>query len=290
MKKATLICIFISFILGVVSPAFSMTPQPIRVALVLGSGGARGYAHIGVIKILQQAGVPIDLIVGASAGSLIGALYAESADAQRLEDIMLSTDLRSFVDINLKPAQSGIITGSQERRFLENNLKARRFNDLKIKYVAVAAKLLNGQSVALSQGDLITAIQASTALPGLVRPVHLGDMVLVDGGAVDPIPVAVAQRYHPKIIIAVDVSEPLSTQLPSSSLGMYTRGQDLIWLSLTRYSSQGADIIIHPQVGGTGTFAVSQRKQMVVAGEKAAQAQLPAILHLLHKQVKNAKT
>lgn len=291
MKKIVAFCLIIPvLIFGIISPAYSKT-QPIRVALVLGSGGARGYAHIGVIKALEQAGVPIDLIVGASAGGLIGAVYADSADASQLEKIMLSTDLHSFVDINLKPAQGGIITGSQEHRFLENNLKARTFDELKIKYVAVAAQLSNGKSIALNQGALIPAIQASTALPGLVRPVQINGMFLVDGGAVDPIPVAVARQYHPQIIIAVDVSQPLPESLPKSSWGVYSRGQEMIWLSLTHYSSQGADIIIRPHVGNTGTFAVNLRQQMVQAGEQATLADLPAILRLLHQQdSKNAKT
>ncbi len=279
MKKIFILLATAISLVGLTPTAFSYT-QPIRVAVVLGSGGARGYAHIGVIKALEQAGVPIDLIVGASAGSLIGALYADSADAHQLEQIMMSTNLHSFVDINLKPAQAGIITGSQERLFLEKSLKARDFDDLKIKYVAVAAQLTNGESIAISKGPLIPAIQASTALPGLVRPVLLDGKLLIDGGAVDPIPVAVARRYHPQIIIAVDVSQPLSESLPKSSLGAYSRGQDIIWLSLTRYSSQGADIVIHPQVGNAGTFAVNLRQQMVEAGEKATRANLPAILKI----------
>ncbi|MBS0350827.1 MAG: patatin-like phospholipase family protein [Proteobacteria bacterium] len=258
--------------------------NPIRIALVLGSGGARGYAHAGVIEALEQAGIPIDLIVGASAGSLVGGLYADSADAAELKAEMISSNVHSFVDINLLPGHGGVITGSKESNFLMLHLRARRFNELKIKFVAVAADLGSGQAVILDQGPLIPAIQASTALPGLVRPVHLNGLTLVDGGTADPIPVHIAERYHPEVIIAVDVSKPLNSALPYSAYGIYSRAQDIIWRSLTTYSSQGADIIITPKVGAAGTFAINERKQMIAAGKIATEEKIPEIIQLLKKK------
>lgn len=261
-----------------------LSATPVRVALVLGSGGARGYAHVGVIKALEKAGIPIDLIVGASAGSIIGGIYADSRDAAQLEKIMLATNLSSFVDINLLPGHGGLITGYQEQQFLLTHIQARNFKNLKIKFATVATNLVTGDAVTLNQGLLIPAIQASTALPGLVRPVHLQGMTLVDGGAAEPIPVKIAQQYHPQVIIAVDVDEPLTEDLPVSSYGIYNRAQSIIWRSLTAYSEAGANITIRPAVAHVGTFALGQRAELIKAGEKAAQQDLPQILHLLKQK------
>jgi NTE family protein len=282
MRKVIVLLILFTINLAVV--AYAAPTTPVRVALVLGSGGARGYAHVGVIKVLEKAGIPIDLIVGASAGSIIGGVYADSADAAKLEKIMLSSNMRSFVDINLLPAHGGLITGIQEQQFLQENLRSRNFNDLKIAFATVATDLTTGAPVVLKQGSVIAAIRASTALPGLVRPVVLNGLTLVDGGAVEPLPVQIAASYHPQVIIAVDVNQPLSAQMPSTAYGIYTRTQNIIWQRLTAYSGAGADIIIQPQVGSAGVFALNQRAQLMKCGEQAAQASLPAIFQLLKRR------
>ncbi len=273
----------ISFLLLLVTTCTLSAPQP-RVALVLGSGGARGYAHVGVIKALVQAGVPIDLIVGASAGSLVGVLYADSKNPAQLEKTMLASNLSSFVDLNLLPGHGGVITGSKEQAFLSQNLKARDFKDLKIKFITVATDLATGEPVILDHGTLIPAIQASTALPGLVRPVHLHGLTLVDGGAAEPIPVQIAKRYHPQVIIAVDVERTLPQSLPESALGIYNRTQDIIWRRLTLYSSADADVIIQPKVGLVGTFALNQRAALIKIGTQATQEDLNKILKILKQK------
>lgn len=267
-----------------ISSAASEPAPKVRVALVLGSGGARGYAHVGVIKALEKAGVPIDLIAGASAGSIIGGLYADSANAAQLEKTMLASNLWSFVDINWIPGHGGLITGSKERQFLQSHLRAQDFKDLKIKFVTVATDLNTGEPVTLDQGLLIPAIQASTALPGLVRPVHIQGLTLVDGGAVEPIPVKIAERYHPQIIIAIDVDQALPEKLPTTAYGIYSRTQSIMWRRLTAYSCAGADIVIQPQLGNVGTFALNQRAQLIKIGEQTAQMDLPQIRQLLKEK------
>lgn len=273
----------ISFLLFFITTAALSAPQP-RVALVLGSGGARGYAHVGVIKALVKAGVPIDLIAGASAGSLVGVLYADSKNPDLVEKTMLASNLNSFVDLNFLPGRGGVITGTKEQIFLSENLRARDFKDLKIKFVTVATDLATGKPVILDHGALITAVQASTALPGLVRPVHIQGLTLVDGGAAEPIPVQIAKRYHPQVIIAVDVEKTLPESLPTSALGIYNRAQDIIWRRLTVYSSTGADIIIQPKVGSVGTFALNQRAALIEIGAQATQKDLDKILKILKQK------
>lgn len=257
---------------------------PVRVALVLGSGGSRGYAHIGVIKELEKAGVPIDLIVGASSGSLIGALYADSADADKLESIMMMAHFMTFVDIHLLPGQGGIISGSSEQKFLGAHLNARNFADLKIPMVAVATNLQNGKPVILSKGPLLPAITASTALPGLVRPVHLNNLTLIDGGVAEPIPVAIAKKYHPQIIIAVNVSGSLPDETPTFAYSIYKTANDIMWQRFSNYSAKDADIVIKPKVGRVGTFDLQSKAILIKVGIDAAHQALPQIKRLLREQ------
>ncbi len=277
--------LFFKILIILAGVCFSLcsSASPVRVALVLGSGGARGYAHIGVIQELERAGVPIDLIVGASSGSLIGALYADSGNAAQLEQIMLSTNLRTFLDISLLPGQGGVITGSSEQKFLAANLQAKDFADLKIPLVVVATNLQTGEAVTLSSGPLLPAIHASTALPGLVRPVHLNNLILIDGGVAEPIPVAIAKRYHPQVIIAINVSSSLPDQPPTLAYGIYKSANLIMWQRFSNYSAQGADFIIKPKVGQIGTFALQEKKYLITVGAEAANQSLPKIMKLLQQ-------
>ncbi len=256
--------------------------KPVRVALVLGSGGARGYAHVGVIKALQKAGIPIDLIVGSSSGSLIGGLYADSADSKLLEKIMLTTNFKSFVDINVLPNHGGLISGTQEKQFLAQHLNASDFKDLKIKFIAVATDLQTGQAVILDKGLVISAIIASTALPGLVKPVLINGHMLIDGGVVEPIPVRIAKRYHPQFIIAINVNQPLIEKSPTGAFGIYNRAQEMIWRQFSKLSALDADFIIEAQVGRVGAFALSQKQRLIKQGEIDTEKLIPQIKAMLN--------
>lgn len=267
----------------ILPPSLQLTKEP-RVALVLGSGGARGYASVGVIKVLHKAGIPIDLIVGASSGSIIGGIYADSGDAMQLEKIMMHSGYGDFIDISFLHPFAGPISGATELNFLLTKMRSRNFNDLKIKLVVVATDLKTGQAVTLDSGPVAPAIVASTALPGLVRPVKLYGYELIDGGVVEPVPVSVAKLYHPKVIIAVDVSPELDETLPGEAYGIYSRAYQIMWRRLVELTLQGADVIIHPKVGQTGTFAIYQRKQMEKVGEEAAQKMLPEIQRILKQK------
>lgn len=282
MVKKIFIILFIFCLIN--NSAFAS--RPVRVALVLGSGGARGYAHVGVIKALQKAGIPIDLIVGSSSGSLIGGLYADSADSKLLEKIMLTTNFKSFVDISVLPNHGGLISGTQEKQFLAQHLKARDFKELKIKFIAVATDLQTGQAVILDKGLVISAIIASTALPGLVKPVLINGHMLIDGGVVEPIPVRIAKRYHPQFIIAINVNQPLIEKSPTGAVGIYTRAQEMIWRQFSKLSAQDADFTIEPQVGRVGTFALSQKQRLIKQGEIDTEQLIPQLKAMLnHKHI-----
>jgi len=257
-------------------PPMVMKKQP-RVALVLGGGGARGYAHVGVIKVLHEAGIPIDLIVGTSAGALVGAMYADSKDPQKIEKVMLSAKFFDFADFAVFPLLHAPITGHKYQRFILDHINARNFNALKIPFVSTATDLKTGEQIVHSSGPLAPAINASSAMPGAVRPVELYGHLLTDGAMVAPIAVNVAKRYHPKMIIAVNVDNELPPVMPNTFVGVLQRAITISWHKLGEYTASGADIVIHPELGNGGTFNINDKEIFYKSGIKAAKAALPKI-------------
>jgi len=261
----------------------TLKQQP-RVAIVLGGGGARGYAHIGVLKVLQKAGIPIDLVVGSSAGSLIGSLYADSGNANKVQNIMMRASFWDFADISNFPSLKGPIKGYHFQKFLLRHMQARQFRQLKKRFVTVATNLKNGKMYVIDSGPIPPAVEASAAIPGAVQPVHLYGKILIDGSMVNPIPADVAKRYHPKVIIAVNISQTLPKHLPLTAFGIYDRAYKISWLALSRLSERDADIVIRPNVGQVGTFDISQKRRMLATGERTARRMLPAIKRLLKQK------
>jgi len=298
MGKIVLFLLLITSIAGCVAPLHlnipAQEPAPLQfknnphVALVLGGGGARGYAHVGVIKALKKAGIAIDLIVGTSAGGVVGALYADSADAELLEQIMVHTDFFDLADFSFLPPVRGPITGRRLQRYLLQHMQARWFKQLRIPLVVVTTDLQSGQAKALSSGPIPPAIQASAAMPGAVRPVDLYGHVLIDGGMVAQVPVNIAKRYHPDIIIAVNLEADLPKRLPTSFVGIFQRAFDISIHAIAENSGQGADVTIHPIVGTVGIFDLSHKQDLIRAGEQATKQALPKINALLHPKKKGS--
>lgn len=264
-------------------PALKMSKRP-DVALVLGGGGARGYAHLGVLTILQKAGVPINLIVGASAGSLVGAFYADNDSAQKTKRIMMHAGFWDFADISNVPSLKGPVQGYHVMKFMLRNMRARTFGQLKIPFVVATTDLQTADMIPISSGPVVPAVRASTSVPGAIQPMHLYGYTLIDGGVVDPIPVDIAKKYHPKIIIAVNIANQLSPKTPRTMIGIYDRSSLMSWLKLSEYSQKGADVIIRPAVGHVGIFDLSHKRQLFAEGEQAAYKALPKILKLLKQK------
>jgi NTE family protein len=265
-------------------PAIPKLKRPVQVALVLGSGGARGYAHLGVLQVLESAGVPIDLIVGASAGSIVGSLYADNQSAAKTYDIMMQAGFWSFADIGNLPSPKGLSEGYHLQKFLLKNMRAKVFRELPTKFIVATTNLLTGQSHPLESGPIAPAVLASAAVPGVVRPVNLYGLTLVDGGVADPVPVDLAKKYSPKIIIAVNIEQKLSHSMPFSAFAIYNRAYSIMWNRLTQYSLNNADIVIRPLVGDIGTFDLNHNYQMYQEGYEAAKRALPKIKKLLRRR------
>lgn len=179
-----------------------------RIGLVLGGGGARGWAHVGVLRRLQALGVPIDCIAGTSAGAFVGAVFA-AGRLDLLEDLAHHLDwkqaARIFLEVGIPP-RSGLLTGRHVERFIREMLGAERFDELTLPFAAVAVNLMSQKEVHLSQGSAVMAIRASVSLPGIFTPVPHAGGLLIDGGVINPLPVNLARAMGATTVIAVDVN------------------------------------------------------------------------------------
>jgi NTE family protein len=264
--------------------------EKVGVALALGGGGSKGFVHLGVIEVLEENGIPIDLIVGTSAGSIIGALYADYADSKLLKENILHINkwdildfsifhsLHFFVDVR------GPVQGYYLEEFLVKNMTVNNMEDLRIPFIAVASDIENDRSVPISSGPVATAVHASSAIPPVFTPVKEYGMFLVDGGVTEPVPVATARQYNPKVLISVDISTP-GDDLPLNNMWDVTNKSLYIsYYQLSRMQSLGADVNIHPNLNGFGMFDDSQNLKLYEIGRAEALKAMPAILAELKKK------
>ena len=256
-------------------------PEKIRVALVLGSGGVRGMAHVGVLEVLEKAGIPIDLIVGCSAGSLVGALYA---DNPCIEDVKASVSrLKSYhlLDFDVLNCRYGLCQGRTLRKVLNDDLEAKTFKEPKIPLVVVAADLHSGELVPIASGELVKAVEASCSIPFVFVPIELNGRVLVDGGTINPVPVIVARDLHPDVIIAVDLCELLPPTFPKNLFNVFMRSVEIVFLWQNEVCTRHADVVIRPKMCEVGTFNDKAKYALYCAGRQAAEEALPHIRKIL---------
>ncbi len=250
-----------------------------RVGLALGGGVARGLAHIGVISVLEEAGVPIDVIAGTSMGAIIGASYCAGLTVSELRDIAART---GWWDVSRPiPSVGGLVTFMQMERWLERNIGEFDVRDLAIPFAAVASDIVSGDRVVLWRGRLCTAIRASCSVPGFAPPVELDGRLLVDGGITDNIPADVARMLGADYVIGVDVFMPALRRY----LGPLGQGLAAIE-TLVRHAGQGSaecDCLIVPHMEGRTYFRFSDQKRLIALGEEAARQKLPVILEALRQ-------
>ena len=253
-------------------------PKP-KVALVLGGGAARGFAHIGVIRELEQEKIPIDLIVGTSVGSLIGAIYAAEKNSFDLEWTAFQLEKDSIFDYGILNAFSGmgIAKGEKLEAFVRSKVPVANIEDLKIPFAAVATDLNRGTRVVLDKGSVATAVRASSAIPGVFQPVSFQGKLLVDGGVVDNIPVDVAREKGADIVIAVDIGQQVINFNIADIIDVMLQSITIMGAENARFQSKGADVLIAPKIGDVGMLDFTQKKRCMQAGIEAAQAAMPEI-------------
>ena len=260
--------------LAVTGAASAQRPRP-RVALVLGGGGCRGHGHVGVIRALEKHGLKPDLVVGSSAGSLVGALYAAGLSADQLEQLgsrMTPNMLRDWIFPKL-----GIFGGDGIRRFVNDRVKRRTIESLPLPFAAVATDLRTGEMVILDRGDLGLAVQASSSAPGLLEPVRIGKRVLVDGNLAAPVPVEAARRLGARAVVAVDVTFPPEQADLGDPFDALYQGFSILTRKLALDERSRADLMIEPKLPEHHDMSQATLKSLVDAGERAALEAMPRI-------------
>lgn len=253
------------------------------VALVLGSGGARGYAHIGVVDALERYNIRPDLIVGTSAGSIVGSLYASGLKAEELKHVALSLKANDVRDVTLD--KKGFFEGKKVEDFINQQVKDRQIQELKIPMFIVATQLKQGKKVVFNYGNTGQAVRASVSIPSMFIPAKIGDEEYVDGGLVSPVPVQVAKDLGADIVIAVDIlAQPVYTKT-SNVWGLFNQNINIMQKSLAENELKYADVVIQPDLRKKmHIFDVSDREQTMKSGEDAAMAQMAKIIKITNKK------
>ena len=281
--------------------------EKLRIGLALGGGGTRGAAHVGVLKVLAEAGVPVDCVAGTSIGAIIGGLYSAGVPLDQLEkEVRNNSIVKAFMnvpltlDVALTPVMllprlvgrksfDGLYAGTKFRKYLSKELPhgVTNIEDLQMPYCAVALNLVDGQQYALTKGDLVHAMQASSAVPELRRPVLIENKLFVDGGVVENVPVDQARHaLKANYVIAVDVDERLTEKPTDDFKKLGSVATRLVTLELARsdkHALMKADFVIHPNLDGIGLLSKSNADAVraLKAGEDAARAALPMLLKSL---------
>lgn len=250
------------------------------VALVLGSGGARGYAHIGVIEVLEKRGIKPDFIVGTSAGSIVGSIYASGKSAAELKQIALDMQVNDVREFNI--GLQGFFDGGKVEDYVNQQVDQLPLEKMKIPMFVVATELKQGNKVVFNQGSTGQAVRASISIPSMFIPVSIAGTEYVDGGLVSPVPVNVARELGADIVIAVDIlAQPVHTET-SNVWGMFNQNINIMQNKLAAEELKNADIVIQPNLREKAhIFEVKGRQMTIDAGVHAAMEQIDKIQNLV---------
>ncbi len=265
-----------------------------KIGIALGSGAARGLAHLGVLKVFEEEGLKIDCVSGASVGSIVGAFLA----AGKLKELnsfcskLTSWDSLKLIDPILIP-KMGLVEGKKVEKFFRDYLGDLKIEELEIPFACVATDFYSGSEVILKSGDLVTAVRASISIPGIFKPVKMNGMMLVDGGVVNPVPVEVVRNLGAEVVIAVDITPRVSQNVVLPGNGTVIKGGSSITkksfydppnvfeiiigsiaimetqINKMRMKSEKPDVIITPELNGLGLFDFHKYNLGVKEGERA---------------------
>jgi len=280
---ALLICV-IGFGGCGIFPVAKERKGPPKVALVLGGGAARGFAHVGVIRVLEQEKIPIHMIVGTSVGSLIGALYASDPNSLNLEWLAFTIEKEDIFDYSVVYSKMGPVLGERLEKFIQTKVKAKTLEQMKIPFYAVATDLNSGGSWVFEKGSVAKAVRASCSIPGIFQPLELGGRMYVDGGVTDNLPVDVARARGADIIIAVNIQKNIQNPQINSLVDIILQSINIMGRELVSYKCRAYDVLIEPNVGDVGMTDFSQKKRLVDAGIQAAKQALPKIRKSLEEK------
>lgn len=265
------------------APAPSPSPVPTRevppkVGLALGGGGARGFAEIGVLRVLEQEKIPIAAVAGTSVGSLVGALYADTGRVLDAEFHAVAVTEEDLFDYRAFAVFSGgFVKGERLRQFLGANLKSRSIEQMKVPYAAVAVDVAAGKTVVFRSGPIAPAVHASCAIPGVFVPVTIGGRTYVDGGVMNPVPADVVRSMGADVVIAVSIPAATPSAVPTNPVAVAYQSVMIMSAEIGRLRAREADVVVTPDVTGVAYDDFTQKKRLIAAGEDAARRALPAI-------------
>ena len=248
--------------------------EPI-IAIALGGGGAKGFAHIGVLKVLESHGIKPKIVTGTSAGSFVGSIYASGKSPYQLQQIALQLKESDLRDLTLN--SQGIVLGQKLQNFVNRNVANKPIEQFPIRFAAVATRLDNGKKADFIKGNAGQAVRASCSIPNVFVPATIAKTRYVDGGLVSPIPVKTAKDMGADIIIAVDISARPSGSQAMSMWGLLDQTINIMGQQSINNELSQANIVIQPKVGNLGTLDLKSSNQAILEGEKSAQLKITAI-------------
>lgn len=257
------------------------TPPPVKIALALGGGAARGFAHIGVIKALEAQGIIPDIIVGTSAGAVVGSLYAAGYNGFELQQISMQMEENQVSDWSLP--NRGVIKGEALQDFINQAVKFRTLEKMNKTLAVVATNLNSGEMIVFRSGNTGMAVRASSAVPGIFQPVSINGHEYVDGGLVAPVPVRVAKSLGADFVIAVDISDQPQHNKTDTSANILLQTFNIMGQSISRHELPTADIVIRPITPGISATDFKDKHLAVLQGEKAVAAILVELKDKLAK-------
>ncbi len=250
-------------------------PRPPRIGLALGGGAARGFAHIGVIQVLEEAGIKPDLVVGTSAGSLVAAMYASGKTGHEMAVVAQNMDEGGITDWSF-PTR-GLLRGEALARFVREQTGGRTIEQMKLPLGIVATDLDTGAGILFQRGDTATAVRASSAVPAVFQPVRIGTREYVDGGLVAPVPVRFARQMGAELVVAVDISSPPDGNATGDVMKMLLQTFAIMGKTINQFELRDADVVLRPALQGVSSADFSARLKAVQAGREAALRQLPEL-------------
>ena len=256
-------------------PAPPRPPVPPRVGLALGGGAARGFAHIGVIQVLEEAGLKPDLVAGTSAGSLVAALYASGLSGAELAKLASQMDEGALTDWAF-PGR-GLLRGEALARFVREHTGGKLIEHMRLPLGIVATDLDSGEPILFRSGDTAAAVRASSAVPAVFQPVAISGREYVDGGLVSPVPVRFARQMGATLVVAVDISQAPEGAATGDPFKMLLQTFSIMGKSINRFELRDADVVLRPALAGMAGSDFKSRERAIAAGRQVALQMLPAL-------------
>jgi NTE family protein len=253
----------------------------LKLGLALGGGAARGFAHIGVLQVLEEEGIKPQMVVGTSAGSVVASFYASGKTGQQLQWLADTMDESQFTDWANPFTGRGMLRGEALGKYINSQLNGMKIEDMKLPLGIVATDLRTGDGVLFRRGDVATAVRASSAVPSVFEPVRIAGKDYVDGGLVSPVPVRYAKQMGADLVLAIDISSRPEDAKTSDMLKVLLQTFSIMGKSISQLELVQADVVVRPALPDIGSTEFSARKKSIEAGRAAMKQALPQLKALL---------